>query len=140
MIPLLIAILGLAGLICEIVAVRWLLRLSRSPSAPRDLKVLWSVALIIGSLLGLSQFSVDFIAAYPLSEKEGTGTVLGVPFLAIYFDSAGLDYVGPLTYISVFGNAMFWFLVPHGGLAILLLSRRMFHRDYSASFAHRNPV
>jgi hypothetical protein len=40
-----------------------------------------------------------------------------LPFFVAFFDAAGHDYIGLISYLGGFGNAVFWFLVPQLGVA-----------------------
>jgi len=50
---------------------------------------------------------------YPMTGGEERYRVMGLPFMVAAFDSAGRDYVGPLTTPSFLANAAIWFFLPH---------------------------
>ena len=50
---------------------------------------------------------------YPMTGGEERYRVMGFPFMVAAFDSAGRDYVGPLTTPSFLANAAIWFFLPH---------------------------
>jgi len=104
-----LAVLGLVGLLSGVLAFRAL----RVPEG--TVRTPWSrpAALIVGGVMGAASLALTGWMSYPYADGErGVGHVAGIPFIAVYFDARGADYVGPLTLPAVAGNAAFWFLVP----------------------------
>jgi hypothetical protein len=48
-----------------------------------------------------------------LSGYNHLSSVIGFPLFAAAFDSAGRDYVSPLTGPFFLGNAVIWYFLPH---------------------------
>ena len=119
-----LAIIGLIGLVTGIWAFFYVNRFIKSEDAPLKWKKLRRYVLIIGLLIGVLSWPGTFLMGYPITSGKETIRVVGIPFIAAYFDSAGRDYIGPQTMLSVIGNGIFWFLVPHIFLAIYLRQRR----------------
>ena len=115
-----LAIIGLIGLILGFWSIYYVNRFVGSERASANWKKLRLCVLIIGLLIGVLSWPGTFLMGYPISSGTETIRVVGIPFIAAYFDNTGRDYIGPLTMLSVIGNGIFWFLVPHIFLAIYL--------------------
>jgi hypothetical protein len=76
-----------------------------------------STSLFVGLALAIASFVFVPGLSYPVSTEDGPGRIAGWPFFVAYFDSAGRDYVGFITYLGALGNLIFWFLVPQFFLA-----------------------
>ena len=104
---LVFTILG-AGLgVASILAIRSVWRNRRAYRSAR-----WSLVFVILILLGVALGVSSFKHPLAFSYKDGEGTVVGFPFLVAYFDAEGRDFVGPLTIVGAYANAVFWFLIP----------------------------
>jgi hypothetical protein len=106
------------------------------------------LAWVVGMFLGVSSWPLTAVMGYPYpGEREvsrdgdvgaggrrgahsayagqpGVGRVVGVPFMAAYFDAKGRDYAGPLTVPAALANSVFWALVPQLVLAGYILEKR----------------
>ena|ERR1041385_6456081 len=112
---LLLGLVGIAGLIVGVFALRSIRRTSTGAlSKPPNWRTRWIVAFTAGILLGGTCFFLTGLAwlSYPMSEPGGTGHVVGIPFIVAYIDAQGSDYVGAITWIGTVGNMVFWCLVP----------------------------
>ncbi len=118
-----LAIIGLIGLILGFWSIFYVNRFIKSEAASPNWKKLYLTVLILGILIGVLSWPGTFLMGYPISSGIETIRVVGIPFIVAYFDSAGRDYVGLLTMISIIGNGIFWFLFPHIVLAIYLKQR-----------------
>jgi hypothetical protein len=86
------------------------------------------IVFILGVALAIGSFFFVTALAYPVSTPDGPGRIVGWPFLVAYFDSAGRDYVGFITYVGALGNFVFWLLVPQfflGAYARRVVSRHV---------------
>jgi uncharacterized membrane protein len=124
-----LAALGLIGLVGGTIALVFIRRVSSGTSAkPKNWRLRWTVALGTGLVLAVASFLLtgSVWLSYPIAEGQGTGHVLGIPFIAAYIDAQGSDYVGAITWISAGANALFWFMMPSVALAIhtLIWQRR----------------
>jgi hypothetical protein len=122
LIVVLLAVLGLAGIVSGGFAMRLNWRTAKSRSVSRSARRWFVAAVSLGLLLGAASWPLTYFMGYPLKIEAETGRVVGLPFFVAYFDSLGRDYVGPLTMPGVFANALFWFFVPQ--FALLWLARR----------------
>lgn len=120
----LFAAFGLAWVVAGIFTLRFSGRVAASGTAPPHWTLLRCGAFALGAVLGVSQFSADFFLGYPYSTEKGLGTAVGFPFFVAYFDSAGRDYLGPLSVVAATGNALAWFMVPHFAIALYAWRRR----------------
>jgi hypothetical protein len=113
-----IAVLGLILIVIGFIALWFCFRVAASAERPKNWRRLLAGALICGLLLAPASWVGTYFLGYPLSSSQGlTGRVVGIPFMAAWFDSEGRDYVGPTTLPAVLANAVFWFLVPQIALA-----------------------
>jgi hypothetical protein len=115
MIIIILAIVGLLGMIIGIMSLFWAKTLGKSETAPKNWKRLRIIVLVIGILVGLASWPGTYFMGYPYKgEKEtDTGRIVGIPIMVAYFDSEGRDYVGPFTMPGVVGNFIFWSFLPH---------------------------
>ena len=113
-----LALVGLAGLVAGVLALRSIARTSRLAQASPHWRTLRLGGVVLGVVLGVASWPLTFWMGYPVATPEGPGRVVGLPFFAAFFDSAGRDYVGPLTFISCTANSVFWFMVPQLLIAI----------------------
>ena len=111
------AALGLLGIVLGIRAWRYVSRSAARAPDPRW-KWLRVGAIVVGLSLATASFFFVTAFGYPISTPEGPGRIVGWPFLEAFFDSAGSDYVGFITYVGALGNVIFWFLVPQFLLAV----------------------
>lgn len=107
------AILGLAILLLGVVALR---HLWRTRDQIRQ-SILWRIGRSIAIALSIALAVASVFISYPYRTPEGAGRIVGFPFVAAYFDHAGFDYVGLITYPAALGNALVWFSVPWIALA-----------------------
>jgi hypothetical protein len=112
------AIVGLAGLVAGVFALRTAARVSRSTELPPHWRRGRITAIVIGAILGAASWPLTFWMGYPLATPEGTARIVGIPFFVAFFDSAGRDYVGPITLVGCLANCAFWFMVPQVFVAI----------------------
>ena len=117
-----LAVIGLAGIISGVFALRFIARLSLSTGAPPRWRGSRIAAVITGLILGVASWPLTFWMGYPIGTPEGPGRIVGLPFFVAFFDSAGRDYVGPLTLVGCVANGIFWFMAPQ--LVIAGLGRR----------------
>jgi hypothetical protein len=68
--------------------------------------------------------ALTFAMGYPYPTSRGVGRIVGLPFIAAYFDAAGRDYLSPLMLPAVLGNGVFWGLFPQIVLAGYVVARR----------------
>jgi uncharacterized membrane protein YfcA len=107
-----LAVIGLVGLVLGVLALRFISRTQRSGEAPPNWRWLRWTTLIFGAVLGIASWPLTFWMGYPIATPEGEGRIVGLPFFVAFFDSAGRDYVGPLTLVGCIANLAFWFMVP----------------------------
>jgi hypothetical protein len=110
------ASIGLVGIVLGIRAWRYVSRSAARAPQPQWTRVRFAAAFFG---LALATASVLFVTAlgYRVSTPDGPGRIVGWPFFVAFFDSAGRDYVGFITYVGAFGNVVFWFLAPQFLLA-----------------------
>ena len=113
---LVFASVGLIGIALGIWAWRYVSR-SAARSPQPDWTWVRLGALVLGLVLAFASFFFVTALGYPISTPDGPGRIVGWPFFVAYFDSAGRDYVGLLTYLGGLGNFVFWLLVPQFFLA-----------------------
>jgi hypothetical protein len=115
-IPLLLAVVGLAALILAVIGVSYTghhIKAGLLPSGwRRARRILWVAGIVLGCFGACCSF-------YPY----GGGRAFGLPFFSAYFDEAGRDYVGPLSMPALIANGIFWFFVPQLVLAFLAWCR-----------------
>lgn len=121
-----LAIIGLLILIFGFWSILYVNRFTKSERASPNWKKLRAAVLLIGLIIGVLSWPGTFFMGYPLSSNGETIRVVGIPFIVAYFDSDGRDYIGPLTLLSVFGNGIFWFLLPQIVLAIHTKCRKRY--------------
>jgi hypothetical protein len=109
-----LVIAGFAGIILGGLA----LRPNRRNAPQRH----FAAAIVIGVCIGFATWPLTIWMAYPFEVEGDPGYVVGIPFFVAYFDSAGRDYVGPLTLPATIGNCLFWFFVPQ--LVLFAIRRR----------------
>ncbi len=103
-----IAVLGLILIVVGFIALWFCFRVAASAERPKHWRRFWVGALICGLLLAPASWVGTYFLGYPLSSPEGqSGRVVGIPFMAAWFDSEGRDYVGPTTLPAVVANAVF---------------------------------
>jgi len=107
------AVTGLIGLVAGVFALRCILRVQRSGEAPPHWRRLRWATLVFGVLLGIGSWPLTYWMGYPITTPEGPCRIVGLPFFVAFFDNAGRDYVGPITFWGCVANAAFWFMVPH---------------------------
>ncbi len=127
-----IACLGLAGIILGVVALRgnWQF-VKAKPNQVRN-RTWLAVALVLGVVLDGASWPLTYWMGYPIHVEAEPGRVVGIPFFVAYFDSAGRDYVGPLTMPGVIANSLFWFAVPQIFLYAFNRRRKEEHEAASA--------
>jgi hypothetical protein len=109
MVIILLGVIGIAVIAWEIVSVRYLFKLQHeAEAAPRPWRLSRALSIALGIILAVAAFWWS----YPIQARDGVGRVVGVPFMAAYFDSHGFDYSGPLTLPAMIANAVVWFLAP----------------------------
>ena len=108
MIPLLLAMLGLAGIVLGIFAGRFVKRFASSRQVPSSWAIFRTSATVVGIIMAVASVPLTYAMGYPYAE----GRAVGIPFFAAYFDSRGSDYVGPLTYVAAIANMSFWYFFP----------------------------
>jgi hypothetical protein len=112
---IILAIIGLAGIVMGFASLFWARSLSNGETAPQKWKRKRIIVLLIGILIGAASWPGTYFMGYPYKAEEGypTGRVVGIPIMVAYFDSEGRDYTFPFTMASVLGNGLFWFFLPH---------------------------
>lgn len=123
MIIIILALIGLLGMIMGIISLFWAKKIGRSETPPKNWKKLRMIVLAVGILIGLASWPSTYFMGYPYKgEKEAhTGRIVGLPIMVAYFDSEGRDYISPFTMPAVVGNFIFWSLLPH---TILVMKER----------------
>ena len=116
--PIVLAIVGALIVVGECFAARS----NRSASEQAKARSVWLHLYRWRGLVGVVFAIASAFIGYPVSDAGERYRVLGVPFLAAAFDSAGRDYVGPLTLLSFLANALVWFFLPQ----IVLFCWRIF--------------
>jgi hypothetical protein len=118
---IILAIIGLAGIILGVVSLFWANSLSRAEATPKKWKRMRIMTLLLGIILGTVSWPGSYFMGYPYKgeEENPTGRVVGLPIMVAYFDAEGRDYIGPFTMPAVFGNGLFWFFLPH----VILVTR-----------------
>jgi hypothetical protein len=102
-----LACLGSAGIVAGSFARRATGEFSTHGPAPNKWRMLHLTALVIGIMIGIASWPLTYWMAYPIDTRETTGYIVGFPFFVAFFDSAGRDYIGPLTMPGVVANAFF---------------------------------
>jgi len=122
MIIIILAIVGLAGVILGIVSLFWAKSLAKSEREPKKWKRMRIIALLLGILIGVGSWPGTYFMGYPYKGEKSTetGRVVGLPIMVAYFDSEGSDYIAPFAMPAVVGNAVFWFFLPH----VILVTRK----------------
>jgi len=100
--------LGLVLIALEIVAARKNRRFASGQ--PRNSR--WVVAYRWQLVLGVPLAILSAFAGYPMSGGGEQYHVAGVPFMVAAFDSAGRDYVGPLSLPFLIVNGLLWLCLP----------------------------
>ncbi|MEJ0040246.1 MAG: hypothetical protein WDO68_30170 [Gammaproteobacteria bacterium] len=75
-------------------------------------KSAWATAYRWRFLVGVPFAGVSVFMGYTLPGASEKYRVIGLPFMVAAFDSAGRDYVGPLSLPSLIANAAVWFFAP----------------------------
>jgi len=123
MFPLLFALLGLIGIVLGCLTLRQCRRVAASNSKPPFWRFWRITVLVLGVLMGISQLDgIRCTPGYAVHTGQQEVTVVGVPFLVVVFDQNGNDFssvIGSL--VAMFGNAVFWFMVPHFFLSFYIL-------------------
>jgi len=85
---------------------------------------------VLGAIAGASQlWGIQYSIGYSYQSLEHQGTVVGFPFMIVFFDMNGHDFSNPvLSIASMFGNALFWGLVPYLILVLCFYLTRVFRR------------
>lgn len=118
--PIIVIVLagvGLVGIVAGLYAVYAAGKFAARGAAPAKWRLLRLSALALGVVLGVATWPLTVWMGYPIETPSGVGRVVGLPFFVAFFDSAGRDYVGPLTTPAAIANVVFWFMVPQ--LALL---------------------
>jgi hypothetical protein len=109
------ASLGLVGIFLGARAWRYASRCAAQASTAAPWMWLRIGAFLVGLALAIASLLLILRFSYPA--PDGSGRIVGWPFFVAYFDPAGDDYVGWITYAGVLGNFVFWLLVPQFLLA-----------------------
>jgi hypothetical protein len=132
MLIVLLALVGIVGIVIGGLAVRFVRNAtSEDLMAGRLITLRWT-AVAVGLVFGLVSWPLTFAMGYSYTTPREVGRVVGLPFMAAYFDAAGHDYVGPLTLPAVLANSIFWGLCPQIMLAGYVGARR--HRSRPRSY------
>jgi hypothetical protein len=107
-----LAAFGLFGVIAGMLALISNYRLPRGSGLPGNWSGLRKLATFVGAVVGLATWPLTYFMGDPISTPDGPGRVVGIPFFVAFFDSAGRDYVGPLTLPGAVANVAFWALFP----------------------------
>lgn len=112
MIIVVLAVVGLIGILAGVLAARAGARLSaESPSSGFSSRL--RIARLSGYALAVATWPLTGVMSYPYADDAGRpGRVAGIPFLVAYFDSQRHDFIGPLSLVGLIGNAAFWGLLP----------------------------
>jgi hypothetical protein len=107
---------GVVGIILGIGAWRYVSRSAARAPQPQWTRLRFG-AVFLGLAFAAASVLFVTILGYPVSTPDGPGRIIGWPFFVAFFDSAGRDYVGFITYVGALGNLVFWFLAPQFFLA-----------------------
>jgi hypothetical protein len=124
MLILLLALVGIAGLISGGMAVRFLRRTTGDDATGRGLAGTRKRMRAFGVIIGVATLVLSNAIGYSYTGAHEVGRIVGLPFMAAYFDAHGRDYVGPLTLPAVLANSVFWGLCPQIILAGYILMRQ----------------
>ena len=108
MLFLVLAIMGLLGIVLAVVAIRSNRQFAVSGQAKKD----WLLARRISGPLGLILGAASYFIWYDFNYNGETWRVMGFPFFAAAFDPRGSDYVGITTIPAVVGNFLFFAVLP----------------------------
>ncbi|NUP08862.1 MAG: hypothetical protein HOW73_22675 [Polyangiaceae bacterium] len=109
---LVLAIVGLIGIVAGIVSSR--IAKKRRTEFPNGRFAKWfNVSMWLGLGLAVASWPLTGLMGYPYPDDLGRpGRVVGIPFIAAYFDHLAADFVGPLTLPAILANCLFWFHFP----------------------------
>ena len=110
---LILAILGLIGLLLGVIAIPIGQRIAKHVPSKRNYAIQRVMTFIAGLILAGASFFWAERIGFPWTVDSDRGFWVGIPFFVAYFDSGGRGYVGPLTLPAAIGNSIFWFLFPH---------------------------
>src|SRR5687768_2950578 len=113
--------LGFTLIALEIVAARK----NRSFAAQRVASREWAFAYRWRLLFGIPLAVASAFIQYPIYGEGERYQVAGFPCMVAAFDSAGRDYVGPLSVPSWIANGLLWLFFP----AVILWIWSWFKRD-----------
>jgi len=103
---------GAVGVIAGAMALISKHRLPKKARFPANWPTTRKLALVAGIVVGAATWPLTYFMGYPISSPDGPGRMVGVPVFVACFDSAGRDYVGPLTVPGAIPNVVFWTLPP----------------------------
>lgn len=124
MLILLLALVGIAGLISGGLAVRFLRQTTSDDATGGGLARTRKFVRAFGIIIGVATLVLSNAIGYSYKGAHEVGRIVGIPFMAAYFDAHGRDYVGPLTLPAVLANSVFWGLCPQIILAAYVLVRK----------------
>ncbi len=84
---IILALLGIAGIILGVVSLFWAKSVELSKFAPRHWKRMRVIALLIGILIGVASWPATYFMGYPYAHEKEAGRVVGLPIVVAYFDS-----------------------------------------------------
>ena len=89
MIIIILAIVGLAGILLGIISLFWANSLAKSEGAPKNWRRMRIIALVIGVLIGAASWPGTYFMGYAYKGEKATdnGRVVGLPIMVAYFDS-----------------------------------------------------
>jgi hypothetical protein len=120
-VPVLLAITGVAFMVSELRAFIFILSCLMDDRLSLRWGRWWIVAFVVGILLALS----IIWCSYPF---DG-GWAAGIPFLLVWFDKAGADYICDFWWLTLPGNLLFWFLAPQLVFAYIAHRYLRLHED-----------
>ena len=122
-----LGLVGLAGIVGGVFALRSVARLSRGDH--HGSRAAQIAAIVVGLIIGLASWPLTYWMGYSIPTSDGPARLVGLPFFVASFDKEGRDYVSDWTLWACVGNVLFWFMVPQIALA--------FYRRYSRSGRRR---
>jgi len=99
-------------MVAGILAFRANIRFQNQGATPRTWSTLRVRVRVFGIFIGACSLPLTYWMGYPIDTPKGVGRIVGIPFFVAFFDSAGRDFVGPITMLGALGNCVFWFLLP----------------------------
>jgi len=85
MIIILLALLGIAGIILGVVSLFWAKSIGLSEFVPKNWRRMRVISLLIGILIGVASWPGTYFMGYPYTFEKETWRVVGLPIVAAFF-------------------------------------------------------